>query len=333
MSSVERTIVRTIVYFDLFSYPLTELEIWKWQYHNEEFPISNFQFLNKSQIPNLKSQKFELIEIVEALEKSDVLKRLLGHRDGVYFLRGREEIVEERKKRYVISDQKLKRARKWMRVLQYMPFIEAIAVCNSLGYHNGRASSDIDLFVVTTPKRVWTARFFFTGLLKLFYLRPESGHTADGICPSFFASSIALNMEPFAMKPFDPYLLFWTTQVTPFTSRGLTSDHFTAANVWVKESLPAALLSTDHPQTMLLRGSIGKIAQPCIEWVLRAIPTSERLLRALQYRIMPDRLSRLSREAGSGVFLSDDVLKFHEHDRREYFRQQFEARYHEITNA
>src|SRR3990170_3073337 len=144
-STLEQTILRTIVYFDLFSCPLTELEIWKWQFH-------------ESEKRKAKREKFELVEIVEALEKSEALKRMIDFRSGFYFLKGREGLVEERKRRYVISDHKYKRAKFWIGFLQYAPFVRAIAICNNLSYQNARNSSDIDLLVIVEPEHIWTAR-------------------------------------------------------------------------------------------------------------------------------------------------------------------------------
>ncbi len=312
-SSLEEAIVRTIVYFDLFSYPLTEWEIWKWQYHGEV------------QSAKCKVQKFELIEVIKALEKSEALKQLLSFHDGFYFLQGRKELVDERKKRYVISDHKLKYVKKWLRFLQYAPFVREIAICNSLGYHNARESSDIDLFVVTDPGRIWTARFFLTGFLKLFRLRPVSGHSANGICPSFFVDAAALNMETFVLKP-DPYLLFWTTQIMPLCGSQKLIERFGAENQWVEKELPEKPFVGKHPQAKLPAMLGGVTLQRIVEFVLYAVPGSENILRSFQKHILPDRLSRLSHEQSSGVFLSDHVLKFHEQDRRAFFREQFDER-------
>src|SRR3990167_8317569 len=160
LSTLEQTILRTIVYFDLFSYSLTELEIWKWQLHDRNYESG------------IMNQGYRLAEIVETIEKSEALKNVLDFNNGFYYLKGREGLVEERKRRYVISDHKYKRAKFWIGFLQYAPFVRAIAICNNLSYHNAKDSSDIDLLVITEPEHIWTARFFLTGFLKLFRLRP-----------------------------------------------------------------------------------------------------------------------------------------------------------------
>ncbi|TAN57397.1 hypothetical protein EPN15_04360, partial [Patescibacteria group bacterium] len=220
LSTLEQTILRTIVYFDLFSYPLTELEIWKWQHH-------------ESEKLKVKSEKFSLVDIVDALRKSETLKGLIDFRGGFYFLKGREGLVEERKKRYVISDHKFKRAKFWIGFLQYAPFVRAIAICNNLSYHNAKNSSDIDLLVITEPRHVWTGRFFLTGFLKLFRLRPGDRKNYDGLCPSFFAAGNALDMEPLALKDGDPHFSFLTNDIVPMSGKKEYFDNFFASNHWV----------------------------------------------------------------------------------------------------
>src|SRR3989337_325014 len=76
-STLEQTILRTIVYFDLFSYPLTELEIWKWQFHDRNYESG------------IMNQGYRLEEIVETIEKSEALKNVLDFNNGFYFLKGR----------------------------------------------------------------------------------------------------------------------------------------------------------------------------------------------------------------------------------------------------
>lgn len=318
LSIIEQTILQTIVYFDLFSYPLTELEIWKWQFH-EEYQVSS-----------IKYQVFSLDEIVEALQKSEGLKSLLDFNGGFYFLKGREDLVEERKRRYVISDYKLKRARFWIRFLQYAPFVQAIAICNNLSYHNAKDSSDIDLLVIAEPEHIWTARFFLTGFLKLFRLRPGDRKNYDGLCPSFFVSSRALDMEPLALKGGDPHFAFLTNDIAPIAGQEKYFEKFSADNLWIKENLPAGLAPLFHPRRQLKLRAIAEGMQKISEMFFLTLPLIEKLLEKFQRRILPDELARLAKIPDSGVFISSDVLKFHKNDRRAYFREKFKAKLKEL---
>jgi len=70
-----------------------------------------------------------------------------------------------------------------------------IAIGNALGYGNCSRESDIDLVVVTAPRRIWTVRLLVVAFLRLFRQRPGE-HTRDAICPSFFLTTEAMNLEP-----------------------------------------------------------------------------------------------------------------------------------------
>lgn len=315
---LEQSILRTIVYFDLFSYPLTELEIWKWQFHdrNHESGIMN--------------QRYGLNEIVEALEKSESLNKLLDFSNGFYFLKGRGELIEERKRRYVISDHKYKRVRFWIGFLQYAPFVRAIAICNNLSYHNAKESSDIDLLVITEPDHIWTARFFLTGFLKFFRLRPDDRKNYDGLCPSFFISRNALDMDRFALENGDPYLFFWTNNIMPIAGDEKYFEKFFAVNAWIKKDLPSSLESLGHPRLILKSCLIFSLFQKIAENLFLVFPLIEKYLEAWQKKIMPSNLKKLAGEPHSGVFISGNALKFHENDRRAYFKEEFDRKLKEL---
>src|SRR3989344_6910303 len=314
LSTLEQTILRTIVYFDLFSYPLTELEIWKWQFHDRNYESG------------IMNQGYRLAEIVETIEKSEALKKVLDFNNGFYYLKGRGELVEERKRRYVISDHKYKRAKFWIGFLQYAPFVRAIAICNNLSYHNAKDSSDIDLLVITEPEHIWTARFFLTGFLKLFRLRPGDRKNYDGLCPSFFVSSRALDMEPLALKDSDPHFAFLTNDIIPMSGKKEYFENFFASNHWVGEKLPARLGPLFHPRRHLQYYAPGGWLQKIDEIFFLTLPFIEKYLEKLQRWILPDELYRLSKIPDNGVLISPDVLKFHKNDRRAYFREKFEAK-------
>lgn len=54
--------------------------------------------------------------------------------------------------------------------------------------------------------------------------------------------------------------------------------------------------------------------------------TLEKILRALQMRIMPAHLKAMANK-GTSVVITEEFLKFHDHDRRAYFRKEYESRF------
>jgi|GEM_PF-913626 len=164
---------------------------------------------------------------------------------------------------------KQKKARRWVRVLRFVPFVRMIAIGNDLGYGNCSDASDIDLVIVTAPRRVWFARLCVVALLRLSRQRPGE-HSRDAICPSFFLTTEAMDLEELqigaesrimnneswdrcdASLPLDPYLLFWVTQLTVLYDVGGTYDAFWRANgQWARRWLPDARPRAMHPRLVV----------------------------------------------------------------------------------
>ena len=57
----------------------------------------------------------------------------------------------------------------------------------------------------------------------------------------------------------------------------------------------------------------------------------EALFRALQMKIMPAHLKAMANK-GTSVIINEEFLKFHDHDRRDYFRKEFESRFSALNN-
>jgi len=61
----------------------------------------------------------------------------------------------------------LRKAGKWGRAIGVVPFVKAVVVINSTAYGNVHSESDIDLFIITTPNRIFLAKGLLMYLLKL----------------------------------------------------------------------------------------------------------------------------------------------------------------------
>ena len=79
LNTIEISILKTIIYFDIFYFPLTKIELYKNLYLLEK-EISFQEFLN-------------------TLENSIKLKDLISEKEGFYFLKNKENIIRERKEK------------------------------------------------------------------------------------------------------------------------------------------------------------------------------------------------------------------------------------------
>lgn len=259
-SGLERAILEVIVYFDIFSRPLTTFEIWK----------------------NLRIS-VAYGEVVEALETSAWLKERLMCKDGMWALHKAKLCAGERAVQYRISKYKLDIAQRFARLARFIPGVRGIYACNTLGFLSSRSESDIDLFVVTRRGRIWTVRFFAVLFAKLFFRRPHGNHTKDAICLSFLAVENA-DMRKVALEGGDPYYEYWMKNLLPLSEKSQKSQ----------------------------RGQKGQRMEKVLRWV--------------QLKIMPAHLKAMANK-GTSVVINEEFLKFHDHDRREYYREEFTRRF------
>lgn len=219
---------------------------------------------------------------------------------------------------YRIAQKKYKRAVWITKFLRYVPGVRMIAVCNSLSYNLAKEASDIDLFVITKKKRIWTARFFSLLLLDFFGLRPQ-GRDAfrrrDSLCLSFFVSEDALCLEGYQICSFDRYLRLWIQALKPLYEEGGLSERFFVANAW---ALPQTFVPFLPNYKRRVRGAWLKST---LEYAVTSL--DEKIYKYVQLKIMPTHLRLAAMSFDSCVIISDRLLKFHANDRRLYFNALF----------
>ncbi len=273
--------IAALTYFDIFSFPLTrvELEMWQWRADNN--------------LANLSVEE----------------------KKGFYFLAGKEDSIRERQRRYQTSVLKLKRARLFAKIFRLFPSVQMIAVCNSLGYFNARSQSDIDLFIIVKPGTIWLTRFWLQGILKLLRARPfDRGTRRDSVCLTFFLTSDHLDIGELQIVKPDVYLHYWLTQLIPLYDPFDYYQRFLQANsYWLKEYLPNYLPYRPARRLQVKPSPFVKLFNwlTCAFW--------EKLARDIQLKIMPDKLKELAGK-DSRVILNNNILKFHSEDNRlKYF--------------
>lgn len=307
----ERAILATLAYFDLFSYPLTALEVWKWLQcdHQNEAP--------------------EFREILHLLHTSQFLRERVEEREGYYCLHGRTSCVAVRKERHLLADRKYERVRRAMRLLRFLPFLRGIAVCNSLAYANARDESDIDLLVIAAPGRLWSARLFATGLAALLRWRPTSTKTRDTICLSFYLAGTP-TLKHLALNGSDHYLCYWLDTLLPVYGDAQLFDDLRRQNAWYRDHLPSAYGATSSWRRLVSDSGWSRAVKRTLEVILGhgRGDSFETLARRFQHRRLPNTLRRLANK-DTRVIVNDKMLKFHENDRRAEFTRRHKLRLQE----
>lgn len=191
-----------------------------------------------------------------------------------------------------------------------------VAIASSLSIGNVKRNSDIDLFIITRKNKLWSARLFTAGSLKLLRQRPDEKTTRDRICLTFFISEDALNIECGSYGDEDIVYHYYIQSFAPLYDPDGLYGEFIKQNKWIERFIPNAyfeqrlLHELGIPPILRLWHSLFSF----VTWPLFHGPWSD-WQKSLQMRILPNRLKSIA-NIDSRVIISDQMLKFHAQDNR-----------------
>ncbi len=308
-SSFHHSVISTLAYFDLADYPLTKEELFSFLW--QPSAISYSDFLNNINSLNLNS-KF-----------------------GYYFLPGREEIVEVRRRKLLISEEKLKIARRAAKIIRSVPYLRAVFVCNTTGSEQANKDSDIDFFIITEKNRIWITRLLVTFLLTVFGLRRAGKRVKNKICLSFYVTTGSLDLAKWRVADDDVHFAYWLNQMIPLFDPENYYAKFLEINLWTKTYLPnldSARASSYLPKVFESR--FGKIWKKAWEkmWEGSYGDVINNQAKQMQLSKMKFSGKQIDRGEDKGVVISDDVLKFHEKDTRVAYREKWQQKIYAAQN-
>jgi len=139
-AELEWSILQTIAYADIFSYPLTLDEIHHYLIGSEA---------TKQQVQDTLNGNNNITKI-----------------DEFYALPNREHTVEIRQRRQQIAADFWPIALKYGRLIGSLPFVRMVAVTGSLAVDNTENNNDIDYLIVTEPGSLWVCRLFIVAFVR-----------------------------------------------------------------------------------------------------------------------------------------------------------------------
>jgi predicted nucleotidyltransferase len=200
----ELTILKTIAYFDIFNYPLSEKEIKNFlgcSLNENEF---------RSAMQKLVSEK-TIFKVAE-----------------FYSLQDNPERAEERLQGNRRATRLLSKAIKIGRFLNKFPYVRAVAVSGSLSKGYADEKADIDFFIITKANRLWIGRTILHLFKKLTFLSGRQ-HL---YCMNYFIDEEALTIQ-------EKNIYTATEIVTLFPVSGSSIiNKFFEMNRWVENWLP-----------------------------------------------------------------------------------------------
>lgn len=297
----KKSIFSTLVYFDIFDYPLTAWEVWKYLY-------------------GIRAEYIDVVNWLDDLASEESIET----RNGFYFLPKRNTIVDVRLERYLVAKEKYKKVKRILKILSCMPFIRCICIINTLSYDNAKKESDIDVMLMVEPKKLWLARLFCVSFLKIFNLRPNEEKRADTICLNFIAGLDGLDFSEIALKPEDMHLAHIVSRAVPIFDEKNYYDDFFLKNKWILGIFPNAYQMELSSRRIIRMHAVGGFLKKCIESFLSAFPKNilELLAQRIQMEIMPKNLKSAANK-NTNVIFSNTILKFHVKDRREEYNRRW----------
>lgn len=222
MTGINKNILATLAYFDMFNYPLTRAEI--------------FLFLQQKH----SHQDFD------AALKYLVASQSVYKFDCFYSIKNDLALVSRRVEGNQKAAELLKTARRVSELLICFPYVRGIAISGSLSKNYADADSDIDLFIITAKNRLWIARTLMHGFKKLTFLFNKQHY----FCMNYYVDEQQLQIS-------EKNIYTATEVVTLIPLQGDTCfEQFFAANSWAQDYLPNNYLRLSSAQP--IKNKTGK---------------------------------------------------------------------------
>jgi hypothetical protein len=246
--NLERAVVRTLAYFDIWEHPLTTEEL--------------FAFL-PVECSSLVEFRARLREAVHA--------RIVKMHDEYYYLSCRDEgVVARRKQRERHSRLLWRFARFSTHIIKRFPFVRAIMISGDLSKNSADRKSDIDFFIITAPGRLWITRSLLILFKKIVFVNSKKI-----FCLNSFVSEDHLVLEDRNI-----YQAVEIATLKP-VYRSEMFRTYLVKNGWLREYFP-------NFETALLDsvpcGNRRSVLQQVLEVLFHLLP-ADRLDRELQSRM------------------------------------------------
>jgi hypothetical protein len=163
----ERAFLQAVVYAGLFEYPLTPAQL-------------------RETLIGARAGDEDVVAWYRASER---LQEAVEYGGGYFFPRGRRDLIVQRARREEVSRRLLDEFSRPLALVARMPFVRMVALSGSLAHLNAEADADLDLFVVTSARRVWTVALATVLLTRLLGWRRR-------LCLNYIVSERAMWVAP-----------------------------------------------------------------------------------------------------------------------------------------
>ncbi len=213
-ADLQESILTTLRYFALFSYPLPAQEV--------------HRFLSKAA---------SLEEVVVCLNQMQHDQRVFLSSASFYSIDDKPEWSERRIRGKNQAEVLLGKANKYVRKIMQFPFVKAIAISGSLSKYYADTDGDIDYFIVTEKNRLWISRTLLHLFKKTSFIRGNEHF----YCMNYFVDETALEIDQKNL-----YSAIETVTLIPVFNASLISKLKEVNEYWIRDFLPNESYADDH---------------------------------------------------------------------------------------
>lgn len=285
ISNPHERLIATLAYADVFDYPLTGEELRLWSIGRGAIHMD--------------------ARDIERVKKGDT---------AYYVLRGKKRIVRTRAIRRQIAKVKWKAIRLVSTWFAWIPTVLLVGVTGGLSMDNAAEDDDIDVFIITSKRALWSTRLAVTLVSDITGIRrkPDETHVANKVCLNMFMGSDTMALPK---QERDIFAAHEVLQMVPLWQRADTYRKFLLANKWVEDYLPYAWKERNSHTV------------PVIE--RHEIPVFSALISFLLYVAEPMatlvQLWYMQRHRTSEI-ITGGLLRFHPHDARIWVKKKYSQR-------
>ncbi|MCK5080598.1 MAG: hypothetical protein KAQ63_00400 [Candidatus Moranbacteria bacterium] len=154
----------TVLYLNCLNRPPTTFEVWR-------------HFLDTTQESNQTS-----FWEVSVLLKSLLEKRKIVNKKGFWGIKDRKKLANQRIIYQKNSLRKIRKLRKWVNIVKYLPFIRGIFITGTLALQTSSKKSDWDVLIIMKKNRIWLGRLILTAVLLVIGQKRTKNKIEDRFC-------------------------------------------------------------------------------------------------------------------------------------------------------
>lgn len=202
-TTLQADIIKTLLYFDVFDYPLTSREI------------------------NSNCPQPSTIEEIEKNLEALVKEGLIIKNENLYYSGADKNVFNKRKEGNLLANKTLSIANRFSKLIASFPFVRGVYLSGSLSKGFMDKDSDVDYFIITSPQRLWLCRTLLVAFKKIMLFNSKKY-----FCVNYFIDTESLEIQD--------KNLFTATELTSIypTYNYDLYKQFLDANSWTKKYFP-----------------------------------------------------------------------------------------------